>query len=100
MAVIDYWVVSHGRDGQQMRAIWQINKRSRRILRLVTIATSCLSVYSAWMQIDLKIVHAREPDSDYADPATCLRCHAGIAATYLKSGMGQSFHRAATASHI
>src|SRR5580698_5656637 len=83
-----------------MHGRWQINRRGRRILALAAIVTSCFSIYSAWMQFDPKTVHARGADNDYADPATCLRCHAGIAATYLKSGMGQSFHRAATASQI
>jgi len=29
----------------------------------------------------------------YADSATCAQCHAGIAATYRRSGMGQAFHK-------
>jgi predicted CXXCH cytochrome family protein len=29
----------------------------------------------------------------YADPAVCGQCHASIAATYQKTGMGRAFHR-------
>src|SRR5580693_2876764 len=29
----------------------------------------------------------------YADPAVCDQCHAAIAATYRKTGMGRSFHK-------
>ena len=32
--------------------------------------------------------------SEYVDPAVCATCHASIAATYSKTGMGRSFHRA------
>lgn len=32
-------------------------------------------------------------ESDYVDPSVCATCHAGIAATYKKTGMGRSFYR-------
>ncbi len=31
--------------------------------------------------------------SDYVDPSVCATCHADIAATYRKTGMGRSFYR-------
>jgi predicted CXXCH cytochrome family protein len=33
------------------------------------------------------------PAAGYVDPAVCARCHAEIAATYRKTGMGRSFFR-------
>jgi tetratricopeptide (TPR) repeat protein len=38
-------------------------------------------------------VYARQADTAYADPATCIRCHGDVAATYRETGMGRSFHR-------
>ncbi len=40
------------------------------------------------------------PPNHYVDPAQCAMCHAGIAASYAKTGMGRSFYKpsAATAS--
>ena len=31
--------------------------------------------------------------SDYVDPTVCATCHASIAATYKKTGMGRSFYK-------
>lgn len=36
---------------------------------------------------------ARAASSQYADPALCATCHADIAATFRKTGMGHSFYR-------
>lgn len=39
-------------------------------------------------------------NSDYVDPAECVRCHRDIAATYRKTGMGRSFAKASTANAV
>ena len=39
-------------------------------------------------------------NSDYVDPAECVRCHRDIAATYRKTGMGRSFAKASTANVV
>lgn len=44
--------------------------------------------------------YAQQTNNGYANPATCLSCHADIAASYRQTGMGQSFHRMATAERI
>jgi tetratricopeptide (TPR) repeat protein len=36
---------------------------------------------------------AQQTRDQYADPASCAICHAGIAKTYLTTGMGRSFYR-------
>ena len=38
--------------------------------------------------------------SGYANPATCAQCHATIAATYRKTGMGRSFYRLTPANAV
>jgi predicted CXXCH cytochrome family protein len=46
---------------------------------------------------------ARQPSpaqAEYADPATCSRCHAAIAASYRQTGMGRSFSTQAAANRI
>ena len=37
-------------------------------------------------------------ESDYVDPAECVRCHRDVAETFRKTGMGRSFARASTAN--
>jgi predicted CXXCH cytochrome family protein len=67
-------------------------------LALVLVALIAVSgAYALW--------HARQSRANgtdsvstqaagrYADPAKCALCHAGIAATYQKTGMGRAFHR-------
>ena len=34
-----------------------------------------------------------QAESDYVDPTVCATCHASIAATYKKTGMGRSFYK-------
>jgi tetratricopeptide (TPR) repeat protein len=48
-----------------------------------------------------QLPHPAPPtEQGYADPSTCTRCHAEIAETYRKTGMGRSFHRADAADRI
>lgn len=83
-----------------MHGRWRIDKREWCYPALAGFAISCFCVYSTELRFDPAPVYAQPSGNDYADPATCLRCHANIAATFRESGMGQSFHRAATASRV
>src|SRR5690242_968946 len=56
--------------------------RNPRIIRLVGALVAALAAAG------LVSVNAAGP---YADPAVCADCHAGIAATYRKTGMGRAF---------
>ena len=49
--------------------------------------TSNKSHRVAWPQV------AAQAESNYVDPAVCATCHASIAATYKKTGMGRSFYK-------
>jgi predicted CXXCH cytochrome family protein len=62
------------------------------------IAVLCLVGAFVCGAMVLRFHHAAAPvtaerESDYIDPAVCATCHAEIAATYRKTGMGRSFYR-------
>ena len=38
------------------------------------------------------------PPNHYVDPAQCAMCHAGIAATFAKTGMGRSLYKPSAAT--
>lgn len=72
---------------------------------MAILALSCAvvfyaGVFRAWQRSHPTLVHAQQADRAYADPASCLRCHARIAVTYLQTGMGQSFHGMGSATRI
>ena len=45
-------------------------------------------------------VRAEDASQDFADSASCAHCHADIAATYQKTAMANSFHRASDAERL
>ena len=79
----------------------QKKARSRRVL-LATGLTLGVALLSAggWGLYTANTRHFVAPlvvptttESDYVDPSICATCHASIAATYKKTGMGRSFYR-------
>jgi tetratricopeptide (TPR) repeat protein len=65
----------------------------------IGVAVLCMAGFHSWEP--LQPPHPPPPtDQGYADPSTCTRCHAEIAETYRKTGMGRSFHRADAADRI
>ena len=56
-------------------------------------AFACAALILSFRHIAVPVIAERE--SDYVDPAVCATCHANIAATYRKTGMGRSFYRPA-----
>lgn len=70
---------------------------------LVTASIGVLSAAGVWWQMRQSAQHAETPSQAggrYADPAVCAECHADIAATYMKTGMGRSFSRIRTGQDI
>jgi len=51
---------------------------------------------TAWVYSRRGPASISEPSNAYVNPAVCADCHAGIAATYRKTGMGRSFARVRT----
>ncbi|HVW12010.1 MAG TPA: tetratricopeptide repeat protein [Bryobacteraceae bacterium] len=66
-------------------------------LRWPAAAAAALVVVAALMAQTRRVTPA---PNRYVDPALCAQCHADIAATYAKTGMGRSFYKptAATAA--
>jgi predicted CXXCH cytochrome family protein len=54
---------------------------------------------AAWMYL-VRPARQQAAAAVYADPAACGGCHAGIAETYRRTGMGRSFYLPATANTI
>jgi tetratricopeptide (TPR) repeat protein len=67
------------------------------ILALIGIAVLCAAGFYAWRELRPAAHAPAQADAHggegYADPATCVSCHADIAKTYAQTGMGRSFHR-------
>jgi tetratricopeptide (TPR) repeat protein len=78
----------------------RIGRRERFLLLAAGIALAWLAVATGWPHGSVAVIHAQQMTNGYADPGACQRCHGDIAASYGKTGMGQSFHRAGTASRI
>lgn len=60
---------------------------------LAVLAFFCLGFFCLWPVTKTPQVVEAQIGPTYADPATCIRCHADIAKTYRETGMGRSFHR-------
>jgi predicted CXXCH cytochrome family protein len=72
-----------------------------RLLRAVLALVAVAAIAGAWVywrhkpvreDAGASIAGSDSPDL-YADPATCAECHAAIAESYRKTGMGRSFYR-------
>ena len=77
------------------RSEWQVF-----VLFPASAVVVCLGVFLFTPVHSSERVHAQPVAGAYADPASCLRCHAGIAQTYQQTGMGRSFHRMGSAAPI
>jgi Tfp pilus assembly protein PilF len=66
---------------------------------LIGLAVLYVGAFCGWQRW-CPPAHAQQADRGYVDPATCARCHDDIAATYLQTGMGRSFHRATLGDRI
>ena len=78
----------------------RIGRRGRSLLLIAGIALAWSDPTAGWLQYDATSVHAQQLANGYAAPSACQRCHGAIAASYGKTGMGQSFHRADSASRV
>lgn len=83
-----------------MNRRWNTEKRWKVLLPLAAATLLYQVVEGFWLNQGAPPVYARQADAGYADPASCMRCHAGVAASYRQTGMGQSFHRAGPAMRL
>jgi Tfp pilus assembly protein PilF len=67
--------------------------KRRAYVSLAVMALLCSGVLCLWPAAKTPAVVHAGISATYADPATCIRCHADIAKTYRETGMGRSFHR-------
>jgi predicted CXXCH cytochrome family protein len=60
---------------------------------LVIAVIGALAGAGVWLRLRRVTDASTQAGGRYADPALCGQCHADIAASYQKTGMGRSFHR-------
>jgi predicted CXXCH cytochrome family protein len=68
---------------------WPVRSKQARVLYTV----AALGTVAAGVAALLGVPVYSQAAAVYADQATCGQCHAGIAATYRETGMGQAFHK-------
>jgi predicted CXXCH cytochrome family protein len=73
--------------------------RSLQIAATALIAAAVIAT-GAWFYWHRTHPIAVQSQSDYVNPEVCAACHADIAATYRKTGMGRSFSRPTTQNLI
>ena len=83
-----------------MNEDWNIANRWKVAPPSSVTATLCVSICFLLPMLRATSLHAQQVADGYADPASCISCHAAIDASYKKTGMGRSLHPIGTSDPV